>query len=54
MAAESVLICVSGRSGVTVGAEKAYQLALKNNKARMIFVTKLIWKTPTTLRSWSR
>ena len=40
MAAESVLICVSGRSGVTVGAEKAYQLALKNNKARMIFVTK--------------
>ncbi|MDD6427090.1 MAG: elongation factor G, partial [Gemmiger formicilis] len=40
MAAESVLICVSGRSGVTVGAEKAYQLALKHNKARMIFVTK--------------
>ena len=40
MAAESVLICVSGRSGVTVGAEKAYQLALKNNKVRMIFVTK--------------
>ena len=40
MAAESVLICVSGRSGVTVGAEKAYRLALKNNKARMVFVTK--------------
>lgn len=40
MAAESVLICVSGRSGVTVGAEKAYQLALKNGKARMVFVTK--------------
>lgn len=40
MAAESVLICVSGRSGVTVGAEKAYQLALKNHKARMVFVTK--------------
>ena len=40
MAAESVLICVSGRSGVTVGAEKAYKLALKNNKARMVFVTK--------------
>ena len=36
-AAESVLICVSGRSGVTVGAEKAYKLALKNNKARMVF-----------------
>ena len=30
MAAESVLICVSGRSGVTVGAEKAYHLAVKN------------------------
>ena len=30
-AAESVLICVSGRSGVTVGAEKAYKLAVKNN-----------------------
>ena len=40
MAAESVLICVSGRSGVSVGAEKAYRLAVKNNKARMIFVTK--------------
>lgn len=39
-AAESVLICVSGRSGVTVGAEKAYALALKNNKARIVFVTK--------------
>ena len=39
-AAESVLICVSGRSGVTVGAEKAYKLALKNNKTRMVFVTK--------------
>ena len=39
-AAESVLICVSGRSGVSVGAEKAYALALKNNKARMVFVTK--------------
>ncbi|WP_294497648.1 elongation factor G [uncultured Gemmiger sp.] len=41
MAAESVLICVSGRSGVTVGAEKAYRLAVKNNKARMVFVTKM-------------
>ena len=40
MAAESVLICVSGRSGVSVGAEKAYRLACKHNKARMIFVTK--------------
>ena len=39
-AAESVLICVSGRSGVTVGAEKAYRLAVRHNKARMIFITK--------------
>lgn len=39
-AAESVLVCVSGRSGVTVGAEKAFQLARKNGKATMIFVSK--------------
>ena len=39
-AAESVLVCVSGRSGVTVGAEKAFQLARKNGKATMVFVTK--------------
>ena len=39
-AAESVLICVSGRSGVTVGAEKAFQLARKNGKSTMVFVTK--------------
>ncbi|MDD4850916.1 MAG: elongation factor G [Gemmiger sp.] len=40
-AAESVLICVSGRSGVTVGAEKAYHMAAKANKARMVFVGKM-------------
>ncbi len=39
-AADSVLICVSGRSGVTVGAEKAFHLAQKNKKATMVFVTK--------------
>ena len=39
-AAESVLICVSGRSGVSVGAEKAYNLAVRHNKARLVFVTK--------------
>ncbi|GJN63988.1 elongation factor G [Faecalibacterium gallinarum] len=39
-AAESVLVCVSSRSGVTVGAEKAFQLARKNGKATMVFVTK--------------
>ena len=31
---------VSGRSGVTVGAEKAFQLARKNGKATMVFVSK--------------
>lgn len=40
-AAESVLITVSGKSGVTVGAEKAYKLAKANNKATMFFVGKL-------------
>lgn len=40
-AAESVLICVSGRSGVSVGAEKAYKLAVKQGKSRMIFVSKM-------------
>ena len=39
-AAESVLVCVSGRSGDTVGAEKAFQLARKNGKATMVFVSK--------------
>ena len=39
-AAESVLVCVSSRSGVTVGAEKAYKLARKNGKATMVFITK--------------
>ena len=33
-------MCVSGRSGVTVGAEKAFQLARKNGKATMVFVSK--------------
>ncbi|MEG2597395.1 MAG: GTP-binding protein, partial [Oscillospiraceae bacterium] len=40
-AAESVLIAVSGKSGVTVGAKKAYKSALKQQKSRMIFVTKM-------------
>ena len=40
-AAESVLICVSGRSGVTVGAEKAYKMAKKYGKGHMIFVSKM-------------
>lgn len=39
-AAESVLITVSARSGVTVGAEKAFHLAEKHGKSKMIFVNK--------------
>ena len=37
----SVLITVSARSGVTVGAEKAYKLAEKYNRSRVIFVSKM-------------
>ena len=40
-AAESVLITVSGRSGLTVGAQKAYKLALKHGKSRMIYISKI-------------
>ena len=40
-AAESVLICVSSRSGVTVGAEKAFKLAQKNGKSCMVYVSKM-------------
>ncbi len=40
-AAESVLICVSARSGVTVGAQKAYKLADKMKKSKMFFINKM-------------
>ena len=40
-AAESVLITVSARSGLSVGAQKAYQLAVKNNKSRMFYISKV-------------
>ena len=40
-AAESVLLTVSGKSGVTVGAKKYYRYAKKLGKASMIFVGKL-------------
>lgn len=39
-AAESVLLCVSARDGLEVGAQKAYNLAVKHNKARMIYISK--------------
>lgn len=40
-AAGNVLITVSARSGVTVGAEKAYNLAQKMNRSKIIFVNKM-------------
>ena len=39
--AESVLIAVSGKDGVSVGTEKAYKLAKKQQKATMFYVSKL-------------
>lgn len=40
-AAESVIIAVSARSGLSVGAKKAYQQAFNMGKARMFFVNKV-------------
>lgn len=40
-AAESALIVLSGKSGLTVGAEQAYELAKENNKPTAFFVSKL-------------
>ena len=40
-AAGSVLIVVSGKSGVSVGAKKAYKAAAKLGKPRAIFVSKM-------------
>ncbi|MBC8545761.1 elongation factor G [Clostridiaceae bacterium NSJ-31] len=40
-AADSVMIVLSGKSGVTVGAEKAYKLATQQKKAKMFAITKL-------------
>ena len=40
-AAESVIITLSGRSGVEVGAKKAYRLAHKLGKAHMFFISRL-------------
>lgn len=40
-AAENVLICVSARSGVTVGAQKAYKLADKMNRSKLFFINKM-------------
>lgn len=40
-ACESVVITLSGKSGVTVGAVKAYETANEQNKAKMLVITKL-------------
>ena len=41
LAAGTSLIVLSGKSGVTVGAQKAYKLSKKYNRSTMFFVTKL-------------
>ncbi len=40
-AADSVIVTVSGKSGLTTGSKKAYKMAKKQGKARMIYVGKL-------------
>lgn len=40
-ACESVIITISGKSGLAVGGEKAYALAHQLKKAKMFFITKL-------------
>jgi elongation factor G len=40
-AAESVVICLSGRSGVSVGTRKANKAAMDMKKSRIFFVTKM-------------
>ena len=40
-AAENVIITISGRSGVTVGAKKAYQQAVKQDKGKIFFINKM-------------
>lgn len=40
-AAETVLICVSGKSGVAVGTVKAYRNAVKYGKSKMFYVSKM-------------
>lgn len=40
-AAETVLVCLSGKSGVSVGTEKAFKRAKKTGKAIAFFINKL-------------
>ena len=40
-AADTVMIVVSARDGMSVGASKAYKLAKKNDKAAMVYVSKM-------------
>ena len=40
-ACETVLVTVSAKDGVEVGTQKAYDLAEKNNKSTMIYVSKI-------------
>ena len=50
--AESVLIAVSGKDGVSVGTEKAYRLAKKQQKATMFFVSNWMLNTATSIKFW--
>ena len=40
-ASDTVVIELSGKSGVTVGAQRAWELAVAQNKAKMFFISKL-------------
>ena len=40
-AAANVVITLSGKSGLSVGAEKAYKLAIRQKKAKLIFISKM-------------
>ena len=40
-AADSILLTVSGKSGVSVGTKKAYKRAKRMGKSRMMFIGKL-------------
>lgn len=40
-AADSLLIVLSGRSGLTVGAEKAFKMANDLKKSKMVYISKM-------------
>jgi elongation factor G len=42
---EGAVICVTGKSGVEVGSEKAWKYATDRRMPKMVFVTKMTRKT---------